>query len=90
MFELIRKIANGMKHYRSKAKTRTQKRFSSGFSGGFARPLMVKFLDGNEKSADRFLCEIIDFWRESNKRMEYSKKKQQDSGETGFLFLENI
>lgn len=62
VFELARNITNGTKHFKPKAKTRTQKGFSSGFSDAFARPLIVEFPDGSEKSADRFLCEMVDFW----------------------------
>ena len=62
VFELARKITNGTKHFKPKAKTRTQKGFSSGFSDEFARPLVVEFPDGIEKSADNFLCEMVDFW----------------------------
>jgi hypothetical protein len=70
VFELARNITNGTKHFEPKAKTRTQKAktrtqtgFSSAFSEAFARPLMVEFPDGSEKSADSFLREMVDFWR---------------------------
>lgn len=64
VFELARNITNGTKHFKSKAKTRTQKGFSSAFSNGFARPLVVEFPDGYEKSADKFLGELVAFWRD--------------------------
>jgi hypothetical protein len=70
VFELARKITNGTKHFKPikpKAKTRTQKGFSSGFSNAFTRPLIVEFPDGSEKSADWFLCEMVDFWRVQEK-----------------------
>jgi len=63
VFELARNITNGTKHFKPKAKTRTQTGFSSGFSEGFARPLMVEFPDGSETSADQFLRDMVDFWR---------------------------
>ena len=67
VFELARKITNGTKHFKPKAKTRTQKGFPSDFSDDFRRPLMVEFPDGSEKSADRFLREMVDFWRVQQK-----------------------
>ncbi len=64
VFELARNITNGTKHFKSKAKTRTQKGFSSDFCDGFARPLVVEFPDGYEKSADKFIGKLIAFWRD--------------------------
>lgn len=67
-FELARHITNGTKHYKNKsATTRTRVGFSSAFrdsSVGFARPLIIKAQDGNEKSADNLLRELVDFWEE--------------------------
>jgi hypothetical protein len=63
VFELAKNITNGTKHYRNKAKTRSQTGFSSDFDNSFARPLMVEFPDGHEKSVDKFLGEMVDFWR---------------------------
>lgn len=68
VFELARKITNGTKHFKTKVKTRIQKGFSSGFSHEFARPLMVEFPDGIERSADSFLCEMVDFWGVQQKK----------------------
>lgn len=64
VFELARNITNGTKHFKSKAKTRTQKGFSSDFNDGFARPLVVEFPDGSKESADMFLSKMVDFWRD--------------------------
>ncbi len=69
IFVLAREITNGTKHFRPKAQTRTQGGFSSGFSSGFgkgfARPrLIVTTSDGTEQSADDFLRQIVDFWRQ--------------------------
>ena len=61
-FELAAKITNGTKHFRSKAKTRRQSGFGSGFSDAFARPLNVQFDSGREESADRFLRALVSFW----------------------------
>ena len=61
-FELAAKITNGTKHFRSKAKTRRQVGFGSGFSDAFVRPLIVQFDSGREESADKFLRTLIDFW----------------------------
>jgi hypothetical protein len=63
-FELARNITNGTKHFMSRAITRTQKGFSSDFSDGFTRPLVVKFPDGCEKSADKFIGKLVDFWKD--------------------------
>lgn len=65
-FEVARKIANGTKHFAPTTQTRTQVGFSSSFSDAFTRPLMIKFPDGSEKSADIFLREMINFWKEQS------------------------
>jgi hypothetical protein len=68
VFELAKNITNGTKHFLpEEAKTRAQKGFSSAFSDAFARPLIVAFPDGSEKSADSFLREMVDFWRVQEK-----------------------
>lgn len=67
VFELAKNITNGTKHFKSIAKTRKQGGFSAGFSDGFARPLIVEFPDGREKSADMFLREMVDFWTRQGK-----------------------
>jgi len=64
VFELARNITNGTKHFKSKAKTRIQKGFSSGFSDDFARSLVVEFPDGCEESADKFLGKLVAFWKD--------------------------
>lgn len=61
-FELARNIANGTKHFADKARTRAQKGFSSAFSDDFARPLVVVFPDGTERSVDLFLRDLVTFW----------------------------
>ena len=63
IFELARNITNGTKHFDPKPTTRTQVGFSSAFSDGFARPLIVQYPDGSEQSADDFLGKMIAFWR---------------------------
>lgn len=63
-FEIAREITNGTKHYKQKCVTRTQKGFSSAYSDGFARPLLIEGKDGIDKSADILLREIIDFWKD--------------------------
>lgn len=68
VFELARKIANGTKHFNPKVKTRIRKGFSSEFSDEFARPLMVKVSNVSEISADRLLCDLVDFWKEQAKK----------------------
>lgn len=68
VFELARKITNGTKHFNPKVKTRIRKGFSSAYSDEFARALMVEFPDGREISADRFLFEMIDFWKVQKKK----------------------
>ena len=62
-FEIAAKITNGTKHFRSKAKTRRQSGFKSGFSDAFARPLNVQFESGKEESVDRFLAALVGFWK---------------------------
>ncbi len=62
VFELARNIINGTKHFLPGAQTRTQPGFSSAFSDGFARPLIVRFPDGTEQSANDFLRQMVDFW----------------------------
>lgn len=62
-FEVARKITNGTKHFVSKVQTRAQRGFSSAFNDGFARPLVVSFPNGNEKSMDAFLSEMVEFWK---------------------------
>ncbi len=64
-FEVARNITNGTKHFSNKSvTTRTQKGFSSAFSDGFARPLIIQYPDGTEISADQFLRKLIEFWKE--------------------------
>ncbi|MDE2977545.1 MAG: hypothetical protein OXU63_08495 [Acidobacteriota bacterium] len=62
-FDLARKITNGTKHFKPKARTHTQGGFSSGFSDAFARPLNVEYDDGTRESADMFLRKMVDFWK---------------------------
>ena len=64
-FEEARNITNGTKHFKIKATaTKTQGGFSSGFSDGFARPLVIICSDGSTISADNFLRNIVNFWEE--------------------------
>lgn len=63
IFDLARNIANGTKHFVNRAKTHVGAGFSSGFSDGFARPLNIEFPDGTMISADRFLREMVEFWK---------------------------
>lgn len=62
-FDLARRITNGTKHFRPKAKTSTQVGFSSDFSDDFARPLNVEYDDGTQESADVFLRKMVGFWK---------------------------
>ena len=48
--KVARSNANGTKHFAPRAKTRTQAGFSSAFSDGFARPLIIERSDGREQS----------------------------------------
>ena len=66
--ELAKEIANGTKHFRSKAKTQVQTGFSSAFSEGFAKPLNLEFQDGSETSADLFLRTLVEFWKRQQQR----------------------
>ncbi len=67
LFEVARNIANGTKHFSNKpVRTRTQSGFSSGFSDGFSRPLNIILVDGDEVSADKFLRQIVDFWKQQH------------------------
>lgn len=63
-FDVARKITNGIKHFTSKIKTKTQTGFSSGFSDAFARPLTIENQDGKEESVDKFLRRLVAFWEE--------------------------
>lgn len=63
-FDAARLITNGTKHFSNKpVTTRTQSGFSSGFDEGFARPLNIQYPDGSESSVDKFLKNIVDFWK---------------------------
>jgi hypothetical protein len=66
-FELARNIANGTKHYLPKATTQRHSGYSSAYSNGYARPFVVESSDNTKKSADVFLRELIEFWREEAK-----------------------
>lgn len=67
IFEQARNITNGTKHFKSKdTTTKTQSGFSSAFSDGHARPLMVIYSDGSTASADQFLRTLIAFWKDQN------------------------
>ena len=69
VFEVARRIANGTKHFKARAKkdkrvqTKVQSGFSSAFSDGFARPLNVTVLNGTQRSADKLLRRMVEFWR---------------------------
>ena len=64
-FEAAQLITNGTKHFRNKSvATRTQTGFSSAFSNEFARPLIIKYSDGTEISADQFIRKLIEFWKD--------------------------
>lgn len=61
---MARNITNGTKHFlNDKAKTSTQKGFSSAFSDGFARSLNIEYPDGTGTSADIFLRKLVEFWQ---------------------------
>jgi hypothetical protein len=76
LFKTGRIITNGTKHFLSKRDTKRQKRntkrpkidtkrqagFSSAFSDGFARPLIIVRDEGSEISADKLLREMIKHW----------------------------
>ena len=69
VFDLARNITNGTKHFKSTAKTRIQKGYGPGFDDAYTRSsLIVEFPDGSEESAGEFLCEMVDFWREQQKK----------------------
>ncbi len=64
---LAKKIADGTKHFVPKAKTRTRRGFSSAFSNGFARPLIIKLPGGGELSVDQLLRKLVEFWKEQDR-----------------------
>ena len=66
MFDLARKVANGTKHFKPRAKTWVQVGFSSGFSDDFARPLNVEFPGNRELSVDMLLDKLVEFWKEQD------------------------
>jgi hypothetical protein len=67
-FEMARDITNGLKHFKVKpTTTRSQSGFSSAFSNGFSRPLIIIAACGEEISVDEFLAKIIGFWEEKIK-----------------------
>ena len=60
---MARHITNGLKHFEVKpTTTRKQSGFSSGFSNGFRRPLIIISSVGIEISADEFLEQMLNFW----------------------------
>ena len=63
LFDLAGKITNGTKHFRRKATTHVQVGFSSDFSDEFERPLNVELPGGNRESVDRFVREMVEFWK---------------------------
>ena len=67
MFKLVRKIANGTKHFEPRAKTWVQTGFSSGFSDAFARPLNVEFPGNRKLSVDKLLDKLVEFWKEQDR-----------------------
>ncbi|WP_063650531.1 hypothetical protein [Aliivibrio fischeri] len=63
-FELARKLTNGTKHCANKVNTKVQTGFSSAFSLGFSKPLIVERDDGSYVSVDELLSSIIGFWKQ--------------------------
>ena len=76
LFELVRKIANGTKHFKPRAQTKVQSGFSSGFSNAFARPLIVEFDDGNKQSVDDLLYKMVEFWKHQEQVGAFGKLEQ--------------
>ena len=74
VFELARLISNGVKHFSLKVVTRRQRGFSSGFSNGFARPLVVELSDDKDLSVDELLRRMVDFWHKQEKLGAFQKK----------------
>jgi hypothetical protein len=70
VFETAREITNGTKHFEPKTNTKrrinTKKQagFSSGFSDGFTRPLIIIRDDKTEISADELLRTMIEAWKQ--------------------------
>ena len=64
LFVIARRITNGTKHFKPKIGTKRQAGFSSAFSDGFSRPLIIVD-DKSEISADQLLHEMIEHWKTS-------------------------
>jgi hypothetical protein len=62
--DVARKVTNATKHFKNRARTRTQLGFSSEFSDEFARPLLVEIDNGDEVSVDILLRRLVEFWKE--------------------------
>lgn len=75
--DLLRELANKSKHFKltgSKSRdvpTRRQSGFSSGFSFGFARALVVAMRDGEETSVDQLLDQVLVFWKKQRPSREF-------------------
>jgi len=63
-FDIARKITNGTKNFKNRAKTRVQTGYTSGFGDGFAKPLNIELPNNKKISADIFIRELITFWKE--------------------------
>src|SRR5262249_36712234 len=62
LFDIARRISNETKHFKLKIGTKRQAGFSSAFSDGFSRPLIIVRDDKSEIGADQLLREMIDHW----------------------------
>lgn len=62
LFDLARRVTNGVKHAKPKIETVSQSGFSSAFSSSFSRPLNIVQNDGSKVSVDELLDTMIEFW----------------------------
>lgn len=75
--DLLRELANKSKHFKltgAKSRdipTRRQSGFSSGFSFGFARALVVTTRDGRETSIDQVLDQVLTFWKNQRLSLQF-------------------
>jgi len=62
-FDVARKIANDAKHFVTNVETIVQPGFSRAFNDAFTRPLNIRVSKDHIVSVDRFLDNLVDFWK---------------------------